>query len=137
MSIGNKVQISDLGEIPPNFIVKNYVPQTDVLQYTKLFITHGGMNSTNEGLYYGVPLIVIPQSADQPIIAGRVADIGAGIQLQMQSLSANQLREAVDHVLNLTSFKESAANMKESFRKSGGYHQAVDEIFEFKRQYHI
>ena len=69
MSIGEKAQISDLGEIPKNFIVKNYVPQTEVLKYAKLFITHGGMNSTHEGLYYGVPLIVIPQSADQPIIA--------------------------------------------------------------------
>ena len=95
MSIGEKAQISDLGEIPKNFIVKNYVPQTEVLKYTKLFITHGGMNSTHEGLYYGIPLIVIPQSADQPIIAGQVANIGAGIKLQMQSLTANQLRESV------------------------------------------
>jgi len=134
MSIGYRAQISDLGEIPKNFIVKNYVPQTDVLQYTKLFITHGGMNSTHEGLYYGVPLIVIPQSADQPIIAGQVANIGAGIQLQMQSLTANQLREAVDHVLSLSSFKKAAANIGESFRKSGGYHQAVDEIFEYYYQ---
>jgi UDP:flavonoid glycosyltransferase YjiC (YdhE family) len=95
------------------------------------------MNSTHEGLYYGVPLIVIPQSADQPIIAGQVANIGAGIQLQMQSLTANQLREAVDHVLSLSSFKKAVANMRESFRKSGGYHQAVDEIFEFKSQHNI
>ncbi len=76
MAIGNKTVISDLGEIPENFIVKNYVPQTDILQYTKLFITHGGMNSAHEGLYFGVPLIVIPQSADQPIIAGQVAALG-------------------------------------------------------------
>jgi hypothetical protein len=50
--------------------------------------------------YYGVPLIVIPQSVDQPIIAGQVANIGVGLKLQMQDLSANQLREAVYHVLN-------------------------------------
>ncbi|BFH62737.1 macrolide family glycosyltransferase [Paenibacillus azoreducens] len=137
MSIGNKTQASDLGEIPDNFIVKNYVPQTDILQYAKLFITHGGMNSTHEGLYYGVPLIVIPQSADQPVIAEQVANIGAGIKLQMQSLTANQLREAVDHVLSLSSFKKAVANISESFRKSGGYHQAVDEIFKFRSQYHI
>lgn len=137
MSIGNKTQISDLGEIPKNFIVKNYVPQTDVLQHTKLFITHGGMNSTNEGLYYGVPLIVIPQSADQPIIAGQVANIGAGIKLQMQSLTANQLREAADHVLSLSSFGKAVATIRESFRKSGGYQKAVDEIFEFKSHFHI
>jgi MGT family glycosyltransferase len=137
MSIGNKARISDLGEIPKNFIVKNYVPQTDVLKHAKLFITHGGMNSTSEGFYYGVPLLVIPQSEDQPIIAEQVANIGAGITLQMQSLTANQLREAADHVLNLSSVKKAVANMRESIRKSGGYHRAVDEIFEFKSQYHI
>ncbi|SNS90755.1 glycosyltransferase, MGT family [Bacillus sp. OK838] len=137
MSIGKNAQISDLGEIPRNFIVKNYVPQTEVLKYTKLFITHGGMNSTNEGLYYGVPLIVIPQSADQPVIAKQVANIGAGIQLQMQSLTANQLNEAVDHLLNHPSFHKAVSNISESFQKSGGYHQAVDEIFQFKSQYDI
>ncbi|MED1410992.1 MULTISPECIES: macrolide family glycosyltransferase [Bacillus] len=131
MSIGSKTKTSDLGEIPENFIVKNYVPQTDLLTYTKLFITHGGMNSTHEGLYNGVPLIVIPQSADQPVIAKQVESLGAGVQLQMQGLSDIQLREGVELVLNNPSFKEAALDMKESFRKSGGYKQAVDEIFTF------
>jgi MGT family glycosyltransferase len=137
MSIGQQTQLVVLGEIPKNFIVKNYVPQTEVLKYTKLFITHGGMNSTNEGLYYGVPLIVLPLSADQPIIAGQVTKIGAGIQLQMQSLTAKQLCEAADHVLNDRSFNKAVANIRESFQKTGGYHQAVDEIFKFKSQYEI
>ncbi|MEK4345155.1 macrolide family glycosyltransferase [Paenibacillus sp. FSL P4-0184] len=135
MSIGNKVQIYDLGEIPPNFIVKNYVPQTDILQYTKIFITHGGMNSAHEGLYYGVPLIVIPLSADQPIIAEQVVNIGAGIKLQMQGLTATELREAVERVLTLPSFQKAVATTKDSFRTSGGSHQAVDEIFKWKCQY--
>ena len=137
MSIGEKVQLSDLGEIPKNFIVKNYLPQTEVLKYTKLFITHGGMNSTHEGLYYGVPLIVIPQNADQPIVAEQVANIGAGMTLTMQVLTANQLREAADHVLNDSSFQIAVSNISESFQKSGGYHQAVDEIFKFISQYDI
>lgn len=135
MSIGEKIQLADLGETPRNFIVKNYVSQTEILKHTKLFITHGGMNSTHEGLYFGVPLIVIPQSADQPIIAEQVAHIGAGIQLKMESLSANQLSEAVDYVLNQNSVHQAVASIRESFQKSGGYHQAVDEIFEFKHQY--
>jgi MGT family glycosyltransferase len=135
MSIGNKVQVHDLGDIPHNFIVKNYVPQVDVLQYTKLFITHGGMNSAHEGLYYGVPLIVIPQSADQPIIAEQVANIGAGIKLQMQGLTATELRVAVERVLTHSSFQKGVATIRDSFRTSGGPQQAVDEIFEWKCQY--
>ncbi|NOU64814.1 glycosyl transferase family 1 [Paenibacillus sp. LMG 31461] len=137
MSIGNNVQISDLGEIPPNFTVKPYVPQTELLPYTKLFITHGGMNSTHEGLYFGVPLLVIPQSADQPMIASQVESIGAGVTLQMQILSAEQLLEAVDQVLSEPSFVTAVAQIRESFRESGGYRQAVDEIFRFKREYGI
>lgn len=137
MSVGEKIRLSELGGIPANFIVKNYVPQMDVLKHSSLFITHGGMNSTHEGLYCGVPLIVIPQSADQPIIAERVADIGAGINLQMQSLTANHLREAVEHVLGHASYKEAAANMKESLQNAGGYRQAVDEIFNYKALFSI
>ncbi|MEH7086933.1 macrolide family glycosyltransferase [Neobacillus drentensis] len=134
MSIGKQTPLIDLGEIPQNFIVKEYVPQTDVLKHCKLFITHGGMNSTNEGLYYGVPLIVIPQSADQPIIAGQVSNLGAGITLSMQDLTAIQLREAADHALNDPSFQKAVLNIRESMQQSGGYHQAVDEVFEFKSQ---
>ncbi|PEK22581.1 macrolide family glycosyltransferase [Bacillus wiedmannii] len=134
MSIGNKTKISDLGNIPKNFIVKNYVPQTKLLAYAKLFITHGGMNSTHEGLYNGIPLIVIPQSADQPVIAKQVENLGAGIKLSMKELTEEQLRESVEIVLNNPSFKEAALNLKESFRKAGGYKQAVDEITTFAGQ---
>ena len=134
MSIGQKNQLDELGEIPPNFIVQDYVPQTEVLKNAKLFITHGGMNSTNESLYYGVPLIVIPQGADQPIIAEQVAKIGAGIPLQMQTLTAQQLFEAAEHVLKESSFQEAAVNTSKTFQNSGGYHRAVDEIFKFKDQ---
>ncbi|MED2934154.1 glycosyltransferase [Bacillus wiedmannii] len=134
MSIGNKTKISDLGNIPKNFIVKNYVPQTKLLAYAKLFITHGGMNSTHEGLYNGIPLIVIPQSADQPVIAKQVENLGAGIKLSMKELTEEQLRESVEIVLNNPSFKEAALNLKESFRKAGGYKQAADEITTFAGQ---
>lgn len=92
------------------------------------------MNSTNEALYYGVPLIVIPLSADQPIIAGQVANMGVGMTLQMENLTVNQLREALEYVLKHPSFHEVAENIGESFKKAGGYQKAVDEIFMFKNE---
>ena len=55
----------------------------------------------------------------------------------MQSLTANQLREAADYVLKDPSVHKAVADIRESFQKPGGYHQAVDKIFEFKSQYDI
>ena len=57
MSIGNVVKLEQLGKIPDNFFVYPFVPQLEVLQKASLFITHGGMNSVNEALYYGTPMI--------------------------------------------------------------------------------
>ncbi len=58
----------------------------------------------------------------------------AGIKLQMQGLTTYQLSESVEMVLNNPSFKEVALNMKESFRKSGGYKEVVGEILIFVGQ---
>lgn len=133
-SVGRHTDISGLGNIPPNFIVRNYVPQTEVLRHTQVFITHGGMNSTSEGLFYGVPLIVIPHDKDQPMIARRVAELGAGIQLQKDNLSASELRKAVDEVVKSQDFRKVVSEMSKSFQQAGGYQQAVKEIFTFKEK---
>lgn len=53
----------------------------------------------------------------------------------MQGLTANQLSKSVEKVLSNPSYKEAALNLKESLRKSGGYKQAVDEIFKFTDRY--
>ncbi|WP_400164503.1 macrolide family glycosyltransferase [Brevibacillus sp. TJ4] len=133
LSIGEQTQIAELGDIPANVIVRPYVPQLEVLQRANLFITHGGMNSASEGLYYGVPLIVLPLGSDQPIVARRVAEIGAGVQLNREGLTAEKLREAADYVLHDASMRRACQEVGESFREAGGYHRAVEEIFAYKR----
>lgn len=65
LSVGRHIAIADLGALSPNFNVRNHVPQLAVLKQSRLFVTHGGMNSVNEGLFFGVPLMVFPQGADQ------------------------------------------------------------------------
>ena len=46
----------------------------------------------------------------------------------MNELTVEKLRESVELILNNPSYKEAALNLKESFRTSGGYKEAVDEI---------
>ncbi|MCD1261638.1 glycosyl transferase family 1 [Paenibacillus athensensis] len=133
MAVGSRTPVSDLGVIPANFIVRPYVPQTELLPHVRLFVTHGGMNSVHEALYAGVPLVVVPQSADQPVIARQVARLGAGVALDMSDLSVTRLREAVDRVAGSAAFRDAAAAIGASFREAGGYRQAADELAAFTR----
>ena len=129
MSIGNKTDIKDLEKIPENFKVYNYVPQLEVLKKVDLFITHGGMNSSSEGLYNSVPLVVVPQFGDQPVVAKRVEELGAGIAL-MEDRSVQAIRSAVNKILSDDSYKENAKKIGESLKACGGYKKAAEAIYE-------
>jgi MGT family glycosyltransferase len=128
MSIGRRIELDSLGEIPSNFIVRNFVPQLDLLQRAALFITHAGMNSVHEGLYYNVPLLLTPQQSEQNLVAIRVQQLGAGIKLPTPPLTDQQLRDAAYRILNDPKFREQACVVGESFRTAGGHQRAADEI---------
>src|SRR2546423_1983193 len=74
ISLGHRLSVKDLPEVPKNVIVKNHMPQLEILQKADLFITHAGMNSINESLYYGVPMILIPQMYEQAFNSFRVQE---------------------------------------------------------------
>lgn len=126
MSVGESTDISSLGEIPENFEIKNKVEQIKVLQNTDVFITHSGMNSVNESLYYGVPMVLFPQHQEQRMVAERVVTLGAGVYLKNDSSKA--IKEAVQTVLEDGSYQENAIKLSESLRLSGGAKKAAEVI---------
>lgn len=134
LALGQQVRLDDLGVLPQNVLAQAFVPQLEVLERARVFVTHGGMNSVNEALYYGVPLVVIPQNADQPLVARRVHELGAGVVLNPDEVSAETLKESVTRVLDDPSFREEAERVGASLRAAGGYRQAAAEILDHARQ---
>jgi MGT family glycosyltransferase len=130
LSVGKQTNLSELGLIPANFIVRPSVPQLELLQRTDIFITHGGLNSVHEGLYYGVPLILIPQQFEQLLNARCVAARGAGLILEarLKSITADALRQALQATLSESRYREAARELQSAVRATGGYRQAADEI---------
>lgn len=126
----------DLSEfnIPDNFIIKNYVPQSEILKYTDVAITHAGMNSTSDLLYNNVPFVAIPIGADQPYMAGRASELGAAISLEKDKLTPDILKNSVKKVLTDPSYVENIKKISDSFRQTGGYKKAVEEIFKLKME---
>lgn len=132
MSIGQNTSVAELGDIPANFIVRNFVPQLDILQRAALFITHAGLNSVHEGLYYNLPLVLVPQQVEQNYVAGRVEQLGAGVKLPNNQVTAQRLRELAVRVLSDPTYQQNAIKLGQSLRSAGGYKRAVSEIFAMK-----
>ncbi|MCO8271854.1 hypothetical protein M1L60_14745 [Actinoplanes sp. TRM 88003] len=120
-----------LGPLPANVIARRSVPQLEVLDRASLFVTHGGMNSVNESLAAGVPMLVIPQGADQPLVAERVTTLGAGLSITPAEVTTDYVRSQARRLLQEPRFRESAAALAVEQREAGGYRRAADELQKF------
>lgn len=62
-----KFENESVPELPPNVLVKKWLPQPDILAHPniKVFITHGGLFGTQEGVYNAVPMLGMPFYCDQ------------------------------------------------------------------------
>ena len=111
-------------EIPDNIQVYESVDQMAVLSIADAFITHCGMNSASEGLYYGVPLVLFPQTPEQNAVATRAEELGAGVRLK--SISEEDILDALTKVIEEPHYKERAERVSESFKSCGGTEEAME-----------
>ena len=126
MSVGNLINIEDLGAVPYNITISRFVDQIAVLSQADVFLTHCGMNSINESLYYKGPLVMYPQTSEQDGVATRVEQLGAGIRLKY--VNAKSIKETIENVLHTKSYYEQAAKISEGFHKCTGVKGAADKI---------
>ncbi|KAB7505529.1 UDP-glucuronosyltransferase [Armadillidium nasatum] len=89
-------------DLPSNVKLQKWLPQPDLLGHPKikLFITHGGLLSTLESSYHGVPVIGIPVFGDQTTNMMEVENEGWGRVMRWKELEENTLRELILDVLN-------------------------------------
>ena len=128
LSIGQGQNIAQYGSLPDNIHIYDRVPQLEVLQRADLFITHGGMNSVNEAIYFGVPMIVLPIGNDQPTVAKQVQACGLGRELAIRSIDSAHLQEAVEDVLSNPSYAEQARYYADLSVQAGGNQAIVAKI---------
>lgn len=126
LSVGEKTDISSFGKLPDHFKVYPKVDQLKVLQRTDAFITHCGMNSISESLYFGVPSVLFPFHSEQVMVANRVVELNAGKRLKNGTVSG--IREIVLEVLNDIAYKRNAAMISKSLQAAGGANAAADKI---------
>ena len=126
LSVGDQVDIAALGPLPANVAVYPRVDQIAVLEKADAFLSHCGMNSASESLYFGVPLLCFPQTKEQGGVAARVTALGAGIMLEKPTQSA--IKAAVKLLLSDTKIRENAREIARGFHRCTGPVAAADKI---------
>lgn len=127
LSIG-EVDPAGLGPLPPNVEVHPQVPQLSVLRHARAFVTHAGMGGTMEGLAARVPLVALPQMAEQRANADRIAGLGLGRALDPDTVTPDRLWAAVDAVADDPAVRERLDRMADEITAAGGAPAAADEI---------
>ena len=114
--------------LPENVHAHRRVDQLAVLQAADVFVTHCGMNSVSEALYFGVPLVTRPLTPEEGGVANRAEALGAGLRLR--SANPEAIRAAVDAVMAEPRYREAAEKIGQGFRACGGPRAAAEAILE-------
>lgn len=130
LQIGKYTDRAELGEIPPHVEVHRWVPQRAILEQADAFVTHAGMGGCGEGLLAGVPMIAVPQAAEQFMNADRLVELGVARRIDTEDATAEALRTALDELLADPEVARRSASVRAEARAEGGTLRAADLVEE-------
>ena len=130
VTIGSPNDPATLGPQPSSVVIRQYIPQHEVLPWCAAAVIHGGSGSMLGALAHGVPLLVIPRGADQWTNAERVVAAGAGRCLLRDQVSAEAVREQVMTLLGDPAYADAAATVQAQIREMPSAGEAIVRIEE-------
>ncbi|QQQ73602.1 glycosyltransferase [Saccharothrix sp. 6-C] len=105
------VRAGELGDVPDNVVVREWLPQGDLLPYADLVVHHGGAGTTMGTFGAGVPQLILPQGADQFGNAAMVTGAGAGDQVLGAELTAEVIADKARRLLADDAVRDAARAM--------------------------
>ncbi|XP_050683746.1 UDP-glucosyltransferase 2-like [Leptidea sinapis] len=109
---------SDLPGRPSNVKISEWFPQADLLRHpnVKLFITQGGLQSTDETITAGVPVIGMPVLGDQWYNVEKYVHHKIGLQLDLFTLKEDEFKSAIETIITDPSFKKNILRLRDLMR---------------------
>ncbi|KAG5896758.1 hypothetical protein JTB14_031737 [Gonioctena quinquepunctata] len=100
---------------PDNILFQNWMPQQDILahQNVKVFVTQGGLQSIEQAVHYGVPLVGIPIFGDQPTNVKILVDKGMAIHIDFKSITVEKLKQAIIEIGTNKKYKQEVLKSRE------------------------
>jgi len=123
-----RIDPASLGEMPGNIYAYSLVPQIEVLRHADVFLTHCGMNSVNEAMACGVPMVAMPFINDQISNAGRIVELGIGKRVRSFPSSGRRLYKTVMAVYQDTHMRNKAKEIQELLKNETNLSDVVSRI---------
>jgi MGT family glycosyltransferase len=117
---------AQLGTLPDEHVVVDFAPQLALLDKAALLVTHAGVNTVLEAITRGVPIVALPQTADNPGMASRIEYTGIGLRASFKHSTAEELRGLINRVLADDRFRQRAKVLQQAMIAAGGAERAAD-----------
>ncbi|HEX3539163.1 MAG TPA: glycosyltransferase [Acidimicrobiales bacterium] len=117
ITVGLDRDPAELGSLPANVHVERWIPQSLLFARCHAVVCHGGSGTTLAALGHGLPLLLLPQGANQFWNAERCVALGAGLSVDLDHLDAATIRQAVHRLLATPSFGRTARGIAEEIRQ--------------------
>ena len=116
VTVGRQNRPEVFGLQPAGVIIRSYIPQDELLPWCDAAVVHGGSGTMLGALAHGVPLLVLPQGADQWNNAERVSAAGAGRRLLRDEVSFDAIRDGITAMLTEPSYRHAATKVRDEIR---------------------
>ena len=120
-----------IDNIPSNARVEGYVPHSEILKQSVLFIGHSGHGSVMKAIYHGVPMVLVPWGRDQPGVAARAEKLGVAQTVEREELNRESLGRAIREVIDNPSYREQAQLASRRLHSEDSVALACKHIEEF------
>ncbi|KAF5291331.1 hypothetical protein FQA39_LY03482 [Lamprigera yunnana] len=100
---------------PKNVLTNKWFPQQDVLRHRniKVFLTQGGLQSMEEAITGGVPLVGMPFFGDQPLNVRKMVNLGIAVAVDTETLTPTVLKEAIMEVAENPKYRNKVKDLSQ------------------------
>lgn len=117
--------------LPRNFEINRTAFNGEILPFVNIMVCEGGMGTTLESLYHGVPVVAVPAYPFNSEVAYRMAELGLGLHVHQRGMTPSALREAVDIAASDEALLSRVKRMQADLASSPGAEAAAKAIEEY------
>jgi UDP:flavonoid glycosyltransferase YjiC (YdhE family) len=125
VTVGRHIDPEEFGPQPAHVHIERYIPQASILPHCSAVVSHGGSGSVIGALAHGLPSVLIPMGADQPLNAARCEALGVARVLDAVRATPESVREAASIVLADPAYRRAAERMRDEIAAQPGPPRAV------------